>query len=65
MANRIPNHGIYARLITEYVSHKRSLGYKMEETEERLRRFDQLTIDHNYIDRILPSLLLWQQFFSF
>lgn len=45
MANRIPNHGIYARLITEYVSHKRSLGYKMEETEERLRRFDQLTID--------------------
>ena len=34
MANRIPNHGIYARLITEYVSHKRSLGYKMEETEE-------------------------------
>lgn len=45
MANRIPNHGIYARLISEYVSHKRSLGYKMEETEERFRRFDQLTID--------------------
>lgn len=45
MANRIPNHGIYANLMSEYVSHKRSLGYKMEETEERLRRFDQLTID--------------------
>lgn len=45
MANRIQNHGIYARLMSEYVSHKRSLGYKMEETEERLRRFDQLTID--------------------
>lgn len=45
MANRIPNHGIYAGLISEYVSHKRSLGYKMEETEERLRRFDQLTIE--------------------
>ena len=45
MANRIPNHGIYSKLMSEYVSHKRSLGYKMEETEERLRRFDQLTID--------------------
>lgn len=45
MANRIPNHGIYARLIVQYVRHKQSLGYKMEETEERLRRFDQLTID--------------------
>ena len=45
MANRIPNHGIYAGLISEYVRHKRSLGYKMEEVEERLRRFDQLTID--------------------
>ena len=45
MANRIPNHGIYAGLISEYVRHKRSLGYKMEDVEERLRRFDQLTID--------------------
>ena len=45
MANRTPNHGIYAGLIVQYVNHKRSLGYKMEETEERLRRFDQLTID--------------------
>ena len=45
MANRVPNHGIYASLIAEYVRHKRSLGYKMEDVEERLRRFDQLTID--------------------
>ncbi len=45
MANRVPNHGIYASLISEYVRHKRSLGYKMEDVEERLRRFDQLTID--------------------
>lgn len=45
MANRVPNHGIYASLIEEYVRHKRSLGYKMEDVEERLRRFDQLTID--------------------
>ena len=45
MANRVPNHGIYARLISDYVRHKRSLGYKMEDVEERLRRFDQLTID--------------------
>lgn len=45
MANRVPNHGIYAGLIAEYVRHKRSLGYKMEDVEERLRRFDQLTID--------------------
>ena len=42
MANRVPNHGIYASLIEEYVRHKRSLGYKMEDVEERLRRFDQL-----------------------
>jgi integrase len=45
MANRVPNHGIYAGLISEYVRHKRSLGYKMEDVGERLRRFDQLTID--------------------
>ena len=45
MANRVPNHGIYAGLISEYVRHKQSLGYKMEDVEERLRRFDQLTID--------------------
>lgn len=47
MANRIPNHGIYAELIAQYISHKRSLGYKMEDTDERLRRFDQLTIDRD------------------
>ena len=45
MANRVPNHGIYAPLITAYVDYKRSMGYRMERTEECLRRFDQLTID--------------------
>ena len=39
------NHGIYAGLIKQYVAYKRSLGFKMEETEERLRRFDTLTIE--------------------
>ena len=48
MANRVHNHGIYASLIEEYVRHKRSLGYKMEDVEERLRRFDQLTIDRGF-----------------
>ncbi len=38
------NHGIYAGLIADYVAHKRSLGYKMEDTEERLAPFDRLTI---------------------
>lgn len=45
MANRIPNHGIYAGLIAQYIKYKQSLGYKMEEVDERLRRFDRLTID--------------------
>lgn len=39
------NHGIYADLISQYVSHKRSLGYKMEDIEERLSPFDRLTIE--------------------
>lgn len=43
--NKSRNHGIYAELIARYIDHKRSLGFKMEDTEERLRRFDRLTID--------------------
>lgn len=38
------NHGIYTALIKQYIAYKRSLGFKMEDTEERLRRFDRLTI---------------------
>lgn len=38
-------HGIYAGLIGEYAAYKRALGFKMEETEERLARFDRLTIE--------------------
>lgn len=43
--NKSRNHGIYAELIARYIDHKRSLGFKMEDTKERLRRFDRLTID--------------------
>ncbi len=39
------NQGIYAELISQYIDYKRSLGFKMEDTDERLRRFDRLTIE--------------------
>ena len=39
------NYGIYADLIRQYIEYKRSLGVKMEDTDERLRRFDTLTIE--------------------
>ena len=42
--NKRFNHGIYAGLIRQYIAHKRSLGFKIEDIEERLRRFDRLTI---------------------
>lgn len=42
---RYHNHGIYADLIKQYIAHKRSLGYKMEDIEERLGSFDRLTIE--------------------
>ncbi len=42
--NKSFNHGIYADLIKQYIAYKRSLGFKMENTEERLRRFDRLTV---------------------
>jgi len=41
------SHGIYAELIAQYVEYKRSMGFKMEDTEERLRRFDQLSTECN------------------
>lgn len=41
------SYGIYAELITQYVEYKRSLGFKMEDIEERLRRFDQLATRRN------------------
>ncbi len=44
--NKSFNHGIYTGLIKQYIAYKRSLGFKMEDTEERLRRFDRLTITH-------------------
>lgn len=42
--NKSFNHGIYADLIKQYIAYKRGLGFKMEDTEERLRRFDRLTV---------------------
>ena len=42
--NKRSNHGIYAKLIKQYIAYKRSLGFKMEDIEERLARFDRLTI---------------------
>lgn len=39
------NHGIYAGLIHRYVEYKRSLGFKMEDVEERLQRFDRMTVE--------------------
>lgn len=42
--NKIFNHSIYAELIKQYVVYKRNLGFKMEQFEERLSRFDHLTI---------------------
>jgi len=41
------NHGIYAGLIRQYIEYKRSLGFKMEDIDERMRRFDTLTIERN------------------
>lgn len=41
------NHGIYAKLINQYVDYKRSLGFKMEDTAKRLSRFDTLTIERH------------------
>jgi integrase/recombinase XerD len=43
--NKRFNHGIYADLIKQYIAYKRSLGFKMENIEERLSRFDKLTIN--------------------
>lgn len=37
--------GVYAPLLAEYIEYKRSLGFKMEDTEERLQRFVRLTIE--------------------
>lgn len=48
--SRRSNHGIYANLIKEYIAYKRNLGFKMEHIEERLARFDRLTIVRKEID---------------
>lgn len=58
--NKSFNHGIYTGLIKQYIAYKRSLGFKMEDTEERLRRFDRLTITRGDIS-IGISRELFQQ----
>ena len=40
------NQGIYADLIHQYVAYKRSLGFRMEDVEERLQHFDRMTVEH-------------------
>ena len=47
--NKSFNYGIYTDLIKQYISYKRSLGFKMEDTEKRLRRFDRLTVTRGEI----------------
>lgn len=39
------NNGVFASKIYEYVKYKRALGYKMDDVEERLSRFDKLATD--------------------
>lgn len=43
--NKSRNYGIYADHIARYIDYKRSLGFKMEDVDERLRRFDRLTME--------------------
>lgn len=43
--DRPRNNGVYSRKIYEYVKYKRALGYKMEDVEERLSRFDKLATE--------------------
>lgn len=44
-SDRPRNNGVFAGKIYEYVKYKRALGYKMEDIEERLSRFDKLATD--------------------
>lgn len=43
-----PCTGPYAELIGTYIDYKRSLGFKMEDVSERLRRFDNLAKEMNH-----------------
>jgi integrase len=63
MKTKTFNYGIYADLIRQYVDYKRSLGFKMEDTEKKLRGFDTLTIDRNE-DKIGISKELFEAWIS-
>lgn len=43
--DRPRNNGVFSSKIYEYVKYKRALGYKMEDVEERLSRFDKLATE--------------------
>lgn len=38
-------HGVYSDLISDYISYKQSLGFKMSDVQERLRPLDKLATD--------------------
>lgn len=54
---KTPCTGPFASLITQYVDYKRSLGFKMTDIEERLRRFDNLAKEMGVATGPIPKSL--------
>lgn len=50
--------GPYSSLITQYVEYKRSLGFKMGDTEERLRRLDNMAKQMGLEAGAIPKSLM-------
>ena len=48
--NKSFNYGIYTDLIKQYIAYKRSLGFKMEDADKRMRRFDRLTVSRKEVN---------------
>jgi integrase len=63
---KLYNYGIYADLIRQYIDYKRSLGFKMEDVDERLRRFDTLTLERKEVKVGISKELFdaWSQPFA-
>ena len=55
---KTPCTGPFAALIAQYINYKRSLGFKMRDTEERLRRFDNLAKKMDVPGGAIPKLLI-------
>ena len=55
---KTPCTGPFAPLIAQYVSYRRSLGFKMRDTEERLRRFDNLAKEMDVPGGAIPKFLI-------